>query len=151
MSMPDDARESETTDYIAELREKTRLSAEKMAQVRGTATSHDRSITVEVNATGQLTNLVLTDQALALGAARLAQQIRATAVAAIQNTAQARAEALADLTANPAVSERLGQFRSFVPPLPDPDGGHETGESDEDSLWDTGKERFAQHHRDDEG
>ncbi|MGL6236882.1 MAG: YbaB/EbfC family nucleoid-associated protein [Segniliparus sp.] len=156
MTEPDYSKLEEARAKAAEIRAKGHRSAEKMALVRGKATSADGSVVVEVNASGQLTDLRLADKALALGAARLAHQIRATAIAATQNTAEARAEALAELTEGMADSERLARFREFIPPLPSlgppgsehPDTTGAGSAEAEDEHWDTGQDRFV--HRDDE-
>jgi len=77
---------------IAQVEEDVRLNDERaarmpafeaeMAALRGVATSRSRDIKVEVDASGRITGLELTEQAMAGGARRLAREILATATAA---------------------------------------------------------------------
>jgi len=77
---------------IAQVEEDVRLNDERaarmpafesaMAELRGVATSRSRDIKVEVDASGRITGLELTEQAIAGGARRLAREILATATAA---------------------------------------------------------------------
>jgi hypothetical protein len=79
-------------ETIAQVEEEVRLNDERAARmpaftaeidaVRGVATSRARDIKVEVDASGRITGLELTEQALAGGARRLAREILATATAA---------------------------------------------------------------------
>ncbi|KAA9163623.1 YbaB/EbfC family nucleoid-associated protein [Amycolatopsis acidicola] len=118
----------------------TALSVQREAMtVRGEATSGDGQVTVEVDATGVITGLDLTEQALARGnAKKLSAIVVATAQAAAAQARARMAEALAPLRerndeirkalieANP----ELAKLRTAVPEVP------RTAEDPTAAAWD---------------
>jgi hypothetical protein len=67
-----------TEELLAAAEERVRLSADlpnQISQLRGWAVNADQSIKVTTSVYGELVNLVITDQALALGQERIAAEV----------------------------------------------------------------------------
>jgi hypothetical protein len=114
-------------ETIAQVEEEVRLDDERAARmpaftaeidaVRGVATSRARDVKVEVDASGRITGLELTEQALAGGARRLAREILATATAAEIQAKQQAVQSVGRLLGehDPITEQLRAEAESYVP------------------------------------
>ena len=90
----------------------------EIAAIRGVATSRARDVKVEVDASGRLIGLELTEQALAGGARRLAREVLATAAAAEVAAKQQAVRSVGQLLGedDPITVQLRTEAESYEPP-----------------------------------